>query len=87
MKNFFKSVWFNVVLAVLAGFCSVMQEVWIGGDTPKLNMFILAIIASVCFSACAEVGKVLYKFKWNNNHFAIGAGSGILIAGICLIFI
>lgn len=86
MVNFLRSIWFNVILSVLAGFFAVMQEAWLGGFE-RLNVIILGICCAIGFSFAAEVIKIVFtnfdsygKYWWNWKTFAYGAVPGVVIA-------
>ncbi len=81
MKKFFESVYFNVVLALLAAILIIMQEVWIGTDMEWLNSFLYGSAAAFGFSWAAQVIKYLVfetKFAW--KHVWIGTGAGVIAA-------
>ena len=81
LTKFFESVYFNIVLAVLAAFFAVAQEVMIGTAVPFLNIFILAACAGVGFSWAAQVIKFLVmKLPFNWGHVGYGAIAGIVVA-------
>ena len=92
MLEKFKSVWFNVILSVLAGFFGVMQEVWLG-DFDKLNAACFGICCAIGFSASAEIIKsvVITNFVntnepywWVTKKFIYGAVPGVLVALLCI---
>ena len=88
MKNFLNSVWFNIIIAALAGFFSVMQEVWIGTDVSELNLAALGILASCGMSWGASVINFLItrgKFNWYN--IGIGAAVGAVVTIVTLLFV
>ena len=57
MLKLFRSVWFNVLLSVLAGFFGVMQEVWLG-DFDKLNVACLGVLCAIGLSAGDEPYRI-----------------------------
>ena len=69
MKKFFESVYFNVILAVLAAVLIIMQEVWIGTPIVFLNSFVLGTCAAVGFSWAGEVIKLIAggSFVWKRT--------------------
>ena len=90
----FKSVWFNVLLSVLAGFFGVMQEVWLG-DFDKLNAACLGIFCAIGLSAGAEIIKAVVvtnfintnePYWWVTKNFLYGAVPGVLVALLCVAF-
>ena len=86
MKDFFNSVWFNIIIAALTGFFAVMQEVWIGTDVPAINLFVLGALASCGMSWGASVINFLItrgKFNWKN--IGIGAAVGIAVTLVTLL--
>jgi hypothetical protein len=82
LTKFFKSVYFNVTLAVLAAFFAVFQEVAIGTVMPFLNIFLLSAFAGVSFSWMGEAIKILFfegfGYSWKNVIY--GGVFGILVA-------
>ena len=74
----------NVVIAVIAAVVAVLQEIWL--DTPLyfLNAFGLSASVGICFSAGAEILKILLKFinywEWHWKDVLIGCAFGILAA-------
>ena len=82
LTKFFKSVYFNVTLAVLAAFFAVFQEVAIGTVVPFLNIFLLSAFAGVCFSWMGEAIKILFfegfDYAWKTVIY--GAVFGIIVA-------
>ena len=86
MVKFLNSVYFNVVLAVLAAILSILQEVWLGTDIQVLNAVIMTIAVSIGFSLIADVVKFLaYNSKFNLNNIVIGSVSGIIAGLITLL--
>ena len=81
MEKFFKSVWFNIVLAVLAAVLIIMQEVWIGAPILILNVITLGICAGIGFSLSAEVIKLLFfGGPFSGKNAIIGSILGIIAA-------
>lgn len=82
LTKFFKSVYFNVTLAVLAAFFAVFQEVAIGTVMPFLNIFLLSALAGVGFSWMGEAIKILcfegFRYSWKSVIY--GAVFGIIVA-------
>jgi hypothetical protein len=82
------SVYFNIVLAVLAAVFSILQEVWLGTDIQVLNAVIMTIAVSIGFSVGADVVKFLaFNSKFNLNNIVIGSVSGIIAGLITLLCI
>ena len=84
ISDFFKSVYFNAILATIAAFFTVFQEVLLGTAVPFLNIFAGAAAIAVCLSWGAEVIKVLcfdkspYQYSWKSVLY--GGGVGIVAA-------
>lgn len=82
LSEFFKSVYFNAILAALAPFFAILQEVMIGTALPFINIFLLGAAVGVCFSWVAEVIKMLCfddsPYSWKNVLY--GGGVGITAA-------
>ncbi len=88
MVKFLNSVYFNIVLAVLAAVFSILQEVWLGTDIQVLNAVIMTIAVSIGFSVGADVVKFLaFNSKFNLNNIVIGSVSGIIAGLITLLCI
>jgi hypothetical protein len=86
MKNFLNSVWFNIIIAVLAGFFGVMQEVWIGSDVPGINIFALGALAACGMSWGASViNFVITRGRFNWKNIGIGAAVGVVVALVTML--
>ena len=81
MKKFFISYWFNVLIAVIAAYFAVMQEVWIGTDINVIGGIAFGTVAGFCLSICAEIIKMLPKVTyWNKMHVIYGTIGGFISA-------
>lgn len=77
MKKFFASIYFDVILAVLAAVLIIMQEVWIGSTVAFFNGFAMGGIAGLGFVLVAEVIKMFVfggGFNWKNVCIATACG-------------
>ena len=88
-KNFFKSVYFNEVLAVIAAILAILQEVMLGTVLPFINIFLLGASVGICFSWAAEALKMVFiegsPYSWSKVGY--GAIAGILAALIVAILV
>lgn len=81
MKKFFNSVWFNIILAMLAASLIILQEVWIGAPIEILNVTVLGMCAALGFTLVAEVVKMLFfGGMFTLKNAMIGAFFGIAAA-------
>lgn len=88
MKKFINSIWFNVILAVLAAVLIIMQEVWLGGPILKFNVAVLGIFAGIGFSFSAEAIKILFaEGRFNAKFGIVGSVFGALAAVITTLLI
>ena len=79
MKQFFVSYWFNVLIAIIAAFFAIMQEVWIGTDINTIGAIGFGTVAGFCLSICAEIIKMLPKITfWNWKHVVFGTIGGLI---------
>lgn len=83
--KFFKSVYFNVSLAILASVLIIMQEFWMGNLLPFINNFAIGAAAGIGFSLIAEVAKIVFVNeeggrKFNAKEAVIGSCAGIIAA-------
>ena len=86
MKNFFNSFWFNAIIASIAGFFGIMQEVWLGTDIVVINAITFSVIASFCMSLGASViGFLATGEKLNWKNVGIGTVVGIIVAIVTLL--
>jgi len=78
LSEFFKSVYFNAILAALAAFFAILQEVMIGTALPFINIFLLGAAVGVCFSWAAEALKMVFiegsPYSWKNVLYGGGVG-------------
>lgn len=80
-RKFIDSYWFNALLAALAAFFAVMQEVWIGTDLAFAGLFPLAGLAGIGLSFGATIlSCVLYHSKFDWKNIIIGAVVGVVVA-------
>lgn len=89
MKKFFQSVYFNIVLAVLAAVLIIVQEFCLATALPFINLFALGALAGVCFSFGAEILKQIFvkeDGKFNYKDFGIGCAFGVVAAFIVALF-
>lgn len=83
MKKFFISYWFNVVIAAIAAYFAIMQEVWIGTDINTIGAIGFGTVAAFCLSIGAEIIKMLPKITyWNKTHVIYGTIGGFISAVI-----
>lgn len=80
-----KTYYFNIVLALLASFLIIMQEVWLSTSMTFVENFALGGLAAIGFSFCAEMLKMLFFDKEGNYSFSlknltIGSCAGIILA-------
>ena len=88
MKKFFNSVWFNIILSVLAAVLIIMQEVWIGAPIIVLNVMILGMCAGLGFTLVAEVVKMLFfGGRFTLKNAMVGAFFGIIAAAVTAVLI
>ncbi len=91
MKNVYDlitSVYFNIILTVIACYFIIMQEVWGGNILPYANLVALGSLASIGFSWCAEViKKLVYEYMWSWKNVIIGAVTGIVFAVVLAAFV
>lgn len=81
MKKFFNSVWFNIILAMLAASLIILQEVWIGAPIEILNVTVLGICAGLGFTMAAEVIKMLFfGGVFTLKNAAVGGFFGLVAA-------
>jgi hypothetical protein len=81
MRKYFESWIFNTILAVLAAFFAIMQEVWIDNILPFINFFLMGSAAAICLSLGAEIiKKVFVDHVWSNKDWITGAIYGIIVA-------
>ena len=80
MKKFFASIYFDVILAVLAAVLIIMQEVWIGSSIAVLNGFIMGGIAGIAFALIVGFVKKFIFGKFNTKNAIIACGCGIAAA-------
>lgn len=90
--KFLQSVYFNVILAVVAAVMAVMQEVWIGTSIVFINNFALAGLAGIGFSIAAEILKIVFfhggvQRKFNTKQVLIGCGFGVVAALITVLLV
>ena len=90
LSKFFKSVYFNAVLAVLAAFFAILQEVLIGTALPFINFFLLGALVGVCFSWAAEALKMVFiegsPYSWKKVLYGgiVGIVAALVFALIML---
>lgn len=87
MKNFYNSWIFNAIIAVLAAFFGIMQEVWLGTEGSFLAFFGLGSAVAICLSLCAEMSKKLFYYPWSNQNWIKGAACGIVLAFILALIV
>ena len=90
--KFLQSIYFNVILAVVAAVMAVMQEVWIGTPMVFINSFALAGLAGIGFSVAAEIMKIVFFHggvprKFNTKQVLVGCGFGVVAALITALLV
>lgn len=88
-KKFLQSYWFNLILAALAGFFAVMQEVWIGGiAVPIINVMVYVVLVAFGLSICAEMIKmVCYRSVFSWKKILIGGIAGTVVGLVTLLLV
>ena len=88
LKRFIESVWFNILLAVLAAVLIIMQEVWIGTEFMFAAFLALGVAAAFGFSWGASVISYLaYHAPINWKRIWIGFGVGSLAALLTVLLV
>ena len=85
--KFFKSFYFNAVLAVLAAVLIIMQEVWLGTPPAFINGFAMGGIAGIGFSIIAGVVQFFMNAGFNKKFILIGSAVGIVAALVTMLLI
>lgn len=81
MKKFFTSIYFNVILSLLASVLAIMQEVWIGSTVPFVNALFMGSFAGIGFAFIAEGIKLLFfGGKFNGKSVLVASILGIIAA-------
>lgn len=83
--KFFHSVFFNIILAVIAAVLFVMQEVWLGTGAAMAGAMGIGALGGFGFSFLAEMIKIIFLNKDLSRKFSvkqllIGGGFGIAAA-------
>ena len=90
LSNFFKSVYFNMTLAVLAAFFAIFQEVAIGSLLTFLSAFFFGSLVGVGFSWIAEAIKSICledtPYLWKNVIYGglVGILASLIFAIVML---
>lgn len=92
IMKFLQSVYFNVLLAVVAAVLGIMQEVWIGTSMTFLSSFALGGAIGIGFSLIAETAKIIFfnggvQRKFNTKEVLIGCGFGVAAALITVLLV
>ena len=86
ITKFINSVYFNIILSMLAAFFIIMQEVWIGTAMVLLNSIVLGVCAAIGFAWIAEAVKcVVYHAPFIRKNILVGSIFGIVVAIIVAI--
>ena len=88
MKKFFSKSWIlNAIVAMLAAFFGIMQEVWLGTPLYFLSAFAAGAVYGLCLSVCVELARgvfceVDYNEEWKGmlKNVCIGGVFGIIVA-------
>ena len=84
MKKFFSKSWFvNAIVAVLAAFFGIMQEVWLGTPLCFLNAFAVGATYGISLSICVELARGVFcevDFPNEWKHMLVNVGLGSIFA-------
>ena len=78
----------SIIVAVLAAFFSIMQEVWIGNALPFVNAVAMGSCAGICLAFCVEIiKKVFSELQWSWYNVIYGSACGIVAAFIIALLV
>ena len=81
MKKFFSNSWIlNAIVAVIAAFLGIMQEVWLGTPLYFWNAFAGGVAYGISLAICVELARGVFcevdvKNEWKRMLVNVGLGS------------